>query len=377
MISFFRMAAGVERNGDVQTEIAPLEFSQASGKVEITEGELDFGRRTRRLFDTKLKRVTPWLVANGGVFVLDPNKKATKLVPVMLKDLEAEEEQAFNSGHQLADRRFIQNISLYEIPTARLEREHLDPITLQAISIFKGIEDKLPDFSRHAFSTFRNIRGLLDMYDQWSSEERQHSKALEISILKLSNKTREELDVEYEKRLQATWEAPFLTARQMMIYALLQEAMTAQNYLALARRAEKEGSPTTAQILTIIAKDESYHSGGYHDVVEILYDMDPVGAKRDVLAVFFNFEMPAQHLMNDPVSDALSIVKSGAFGKKMARDVIYKTLRSLRFITQEEATFVAENYWDHQAEVKQRREEINVASVSGEDFDPLPAGLMG
>lgn len=370
------MAAGAERNEGVQIEIEPLEFSQASRKVTITEGELDFGRRTRRLFDTKLKRVTPWLVANGGIFVLDPNKKATRLVPVMLKDLEAEEAQAFNSGHQLADRRFIQSISLYEIPTARLEREHLGPITLQAISTFKGIEDKLPDFSRHAFSTFRNIRGLLDMYDQWSSEERQHSKALEISILKLSDKTGEELDREYEKRLQTTWEAPFLTARQMMIYALLQEAMTAQNYLVLAKRSEKDGSPTTAQILTIIAKDESYHSGGYHDVVEILYDMDLVGTKRDVLAVAFNFEMPAQHLMNDPVSDALSIVKSGAFGKKMARDVIYKTLKSLRFIAEEEARFVADNYWDYQAEVKQRREAINVASANGEDFDPLPANIM-
>jgi len=370
------MAGGAERNGSSGIEIAELEFNQDSRQVEVTPEEAYLGRKTRELFDTKLERVTPWLVANGGIFVLDPNKKATSLIPTALKDLEAEEKTAEQEGKESPNLKFLQSISLYELPIARLQGEHLDPLTLQALSTFGGIEHKLQDFLKHAFSQFRNVRGFVDMYSQWGKEEGSHGKAIDLTRMAIGDKTREEIDAEYDQRLTTTWEAPFVTTRQMIIYAYLQEAMTSQNYLALARRAEKDGSPTTKQILRLIAGDESFHASGYHEVVEIMHDIDPEGTKRDALAVAFNFEMPAQHLMNDPKSDALSIVKSGAFNKKMATDVIYKALKGLRFITEEEARFVADNYWGHQKEVAQRRLQIAKASEANENFEPLPKDLM-
>jgi hypothetical protein len=215
---------------------------------------------------------------------------------------------------------------------------------------FKRIEDKLPDYTGRSYDLFRNIWGINASYHQWGYEEQQHSDAIALILSATDNLSRSEQEADYYDGLSQTWELPFETGRQMVIYAAFQEQLTHLAYLALSRRAVEEDAPLVARIIQVIAQDEAYHGGGYRAFSRIYAELDLEGTVNDALYVARNFRMPAQHLMRHRRRDSIDIVRVGAFSRELVTEgTLLKVLRGLRFVPDEQAKAVAREYWETDA----------------------------
>jgi rubrerythrin len=306
----------------------PPDFDETSRKVPITAEERVIGIKTKCYFDRTLKRTTPWLIKNAQIRILQPTAApgpreadplAAPLPPLIPSRL---------------------------ISTDALEKETISPLLGSVMFTFKRIEDKLADFSGRSYDLFRNIWGINNSYHQWSYEENQHSDALGLILERTGQRTQQALQDDYYENLVRTWEPPFATARQMVLYAALQEQLTSLNYRALAKRALEEGAPTVADIMTLIAQDEAYHGGGYRAFSRIYAESDLDGTIADAVHVGTNFRMPAQHLMRDQKRNSVEIVRVGAFSKEMvSEETIYRVLKGFGFVPERLARQAADKYW--------------------------------
>lgn len=330
-------------------------FSEATHRIDLTAEQRFVGEKTRDVFDSEIKRPTPWLVKRFGenqyrLYELKtPRKIFSNLETVPPEDLA--------------------KISVRVITSEQLAKEQLSEEVGESILTFKRIEDKLTDFMREATLGYRNYRGLSMASFQWGNEEYQHSNAEEMILVSTGYATKQELDEDYAQNSRLTWEAPFPTTRQMVIYAYFQEMLTKLNYLRLADTAEKQGAPTVAEVLRIIGRDEGYHGEGYNKFVQTFYEFDPEGTIRDVALVALNFRMPAQHLMRDQVKDGMNIMRAKAFSKKMvSEETLYQGLKHLGFMDDELSREIANKYWEQQKVTAPLYEESrdNVASMIGE-----------
>jgi acyl-[acyl-carrier-protein] desaturase len=288
--------------------VPPPDFDETSREVPITPQERAIGIQTKYYFDRTLKRTTPWLIKNAQIRILQPYTApgARESNPSLEAPAAAAAAPAV-----LAPRL---------ISTEALERETVSPLLGSVMFTFKRIEDKLADFSGHSYALFRNVWGINNSYHQWSYEENQHSDALGLILERTGHLTREALQEDYYSNLARSWEPPFRTARQMVLYAAFQEQLTSLNYRALARRAIEEDAPTVADILTLIAQDEAYHGGGYRAFSRIYADNDLEGTIADAVHVGSNFRMPAQHLMRDQKRNSVEIIRVGAFSKELVSE---------------------------------------------------------
>lgn len=293
-------------------------FNNESLKVEITPDQAELGRRTNELFTTRLIRPLPWDIKDGKITATQPFREA-----------------AFNSKLPGID--YVPGLYTKEILTDGLENEKISPELARTISLFKMVEDFLPDYMRRGTHEARNIAGLSRSYLQWGREELQHSLAAGLVLERTGNKTPEELMREYEENLTRTWEQPFPTLRQMSIYSYFQEGHTARAYIAVARRAEAEDAPITGSIFRLVAADESYHGAGYKEFVKIFYGVDPEGTKADVLHVAANYRMPALNLYPNPRQAFKDLLSVGAYDNDMVpQQVIGSGLKALGFVNENE-----------------------------------------
>jgi hypothetical protein len=307
---------------------APLpDFDETSREVVITPQERAIGIQTKYYFDRTRKRTTPWLIKNAQVRILLPT---TAPGPRETNPIEAPIAPSMPRA----------------ISTEALERERVSPLLGSVMFTFKRIEDKLADFSGRSYDLFRNVWGINNSYHQWSYEENQHSDALGLILERTGHLSREALQEDYYANLARTWEPPFQTARQMVLYAAFQEQLTSLNYRALARRAVEEAAPTVADILTLIAQDEAYHGGGYRAFSRIYAENDLAGTIADAVHVGTNFRMPAQHLMRDQKRNSVEIIRVGAFSKELvSEETIYRVLKGLGFVPENLARQAADSYW--------------------------------
>lgn len=298
----------------------PPAFDETSRRVPITAEERTIGIKTKYYFDRTLKRTAPWLIKNGQIRVVRPKSSPSPA-----------DAPAPPAG---------------DVSIDALEGETVSPLLASVMFTFKRIEDKLADFSGRSYDLFRNVWGINNSYHQWSFEENQHSDALSLILERTGQLTQQELEDDYYANLAMTWEPPFPTARQMVLYAAFQEQLTSLNYQALAKRAIEEGAPTAAQILTLIAQDEAYHGGGYRAFSRIYAELDLEGTIADALHVGGNFRMPAQHLMRDRNRNSVEIVRVGAFSKALvSEETIYRVLKGLGFVPDKLARQAADEYW--------------------------------
>ncbi len=285
--------------------------------VEMSEEDRFVGPKALELFTTTLIRPLPWEI------------KAGKIVVVKRFDQHVELESTPGIP-------YVPDLQERVIITQGLEKEVLSKELSQALAIFKAVEDFLPDYMGRATGMFRNNLGISASYNQWGREELQHSLALGLILERTGNKTAQQLVEEHQANLLRTWELPFPTQRQMVLYAAFQERNTDLAYQALATQAEKEDAPITAKILRIISKDEAYHGGGYRAFARIYYDLDQEGTIQDAVHVAANYRMPAQNLSPHPRSRATTLIKVGALSRAMIeRDTILHTLRGFRFIPED------------------------------------------
>lgn len=306
----------------------PPDFDETSRQIPITAEERLIGIKTKTYFDRTLKRTTPWLIKNAQIRILMPTaapgpREPDPLAPPL---------------PPLAPSRVIS--------TEALEKETLSPLLGSVMFTFKRIEDKLADFSGRSYDLFRNVWGINNSYHQWSYEENQHSDALGLILERTGQLTQAAMQDDYYANLARTWEPPFPTARQMVLYAAFQEQLTSLNYRALAKRALEEGAPTAADIMTLIAQDEAYHGGGYRAFSRIYAECDLAGTIADALHVGTNFRMPAQHLMRDQKRNSVEIVRVGAFSKELvSEETIYRVLKGFGFVPEQSARQAADAYW--------------------------------
>jgi hypothetical protein len=299
---------------------------ETSYPVEITPAEREIGVRTKRYFDRVLKRRPPWLIKDGRITVLKPQREPTA--------------RERNPGFAP-----LPPLRSLAIATDELEREPISPLLASVMLTFKRIEDKLPDFTGRAADGFRNVWGINNSYHQWSFEENQHSDALALVLERTGHLSREQLDDDYYENLARTWEPPFPGTRQMVLYAAFQEQMTSLFYRGLAERATEEGAPVAAEILKLIAHDEAYHGGGYRAFSRIYADLDLEGTIADAVHVATNFRMPALHLMRDARRNLIEMVRVGAYTKELASEgTIHRVLRGLGFVPERVARRTADAF---------------------------------
>src|SRR5258708_5420961 len=232
------------------------DFDETSQRVPITAEERVIGIKTKCYFDRPLKRTTPWLIKNAQIRILQPTaapgpREADPLAAPL---------------PPLAPSRVIS--------TEALEKETISPLLGSVMFTFKRIEDKLADFSGRSYDLFRNIWGINNSYHQWSYEENRHSDDLGLILERTGQLTQRAMQEDYYANLARTWDPPFPTARQMVLYAAFQEQLTSLNYRALAKRALEEGAPTAADNMTLITQAEAYPGGGYRAFHPTLADSD-------------------------------------------------------------------------------------------------------
>lgn len=308
-------------------------FREETRPVVVTDEERLVGVEAKRIFDRQIKRITPWIVIEDkGLFILKPQRGA------------------FDPADYTSDQ--LRAISVEVITADAISREIIPQEVADVIFTFKRIEDKLPDFTGRSADLFRNYWGINNSYHQWTREEMEHSNAEALVLTATGSLTKEQIVEDYLDNLSRTWEAPFLTPRQMVLYAYFQELLTNRNYVAVSETLEKEGAANIATVMRIIAKDEAYHAGGYRKFAQIFAKFDLEGTIQDACYVALNFRMPAMHLMRDQKRDSLNIVRAGAFSKWMvSEETIFRGLKGLGFVAEEKARQIADSYWKHQRKV--------------------------
>lgn len=306
-------------------------FNDHSENVQISAQEDRIGRKTQELFLKKLIREPAWSIRGDQITVLRPLDKH------LIDDLHTRSIPGLPPTQVLREKAIV---------ATGLENETISPELAGALEMFLAIENKLPDFMKLALQGYRKLTGLHQSSLQWGKEELQHGLALGLILKLTGHKTATELVEDYQENLKKTWENPFPSPREVIIYSAIQERGTHLNYRLLVERAKAEGAHTVAAILDLIAHDEAYHGGGYRGFVKIFYEEDPEGTVEDVLHVASNFKMPAQNLIPDKVRALRHLIRiagsTSALKELIAEHTIFDSLTGFGFISEKDARRIAD-----------------------------------
>lgn len=300
-------------------------YNHHSETVEISAQDRRVGPKIYDLFTKRLIRPLPWDIKNGKIEVYKRFDAFAGIIAVLDEDYKPDVREKV-------------------IITTGLEKERISPGLARTIAQHKVVEDFLRDFMRHGTDTTRNNMGLSMANLQWGREELQHGLALGLILEKTGNKTAEEIVEDYLKTLEHSWEAPFPTEREIVMYASIQEPFTGKNYGGMAKQALIEEAPTVAAILTLIEEDENYHGGGYRSIAKIYYEDDPDGARADAIHVAKNFEMPLQHIIPNRIHAMSDLMKYTGFDIERKPKVIQNALRGFGFLSEKEIQEVVQGH---------------------------------
>jgi acyl-[acyl-carrier-protein] desaturase len=189
--------------------------------------------------------------------------------------------------------------------------------TALIVESFSAVEMFLPDYTHRIMELVRRSRGRAWFQANWGYEESKHSMVLEEWLLRSGKRTEEQMREFEASLLGAEWQLPFETARQMIVYTMIQELATGLNYTNLRRRAEEEGDPVLSRTLTWVSSDESAHYNFFRKGVKACLQLEPEETIADIKFVFDHFAMPAQALIPGWAERGEAIEAAGIYGPKM------------------------------------------------------------
>jgi hypothetical protein len=233
-----------------------------------------------------------------------------------------------------------------QISAEDLAKEQISNEVADVLNIFKRVEDNLPDFSKNATRAFRDVKGINRSYYQWSREEAEHSNAAELILLATRKRTQEELNYDYYKTQENTWEPPFEEDIENILYAYLQERNTNGNYNALAKTMLAQGAKNCAFVINKVASDEAFHGVSYKAYAEEYAKLHPQETAQAALRVAWNFRMPALHLMRDRFKDTVRVIRTIGYNQEEVENLLRKALNDLSFVPKHLIEEVACGYWN-------------------------------
>lgn len=310
-------------------------FSEETHKVEIPEETKRWGIDTDRDFEARFKRFPRWMVIGDRMMIfgkINPPKPG-----VDVPEISTEQDLVVNGM-----------IAVQQITADELSKEPISDHVAEVLQIFKRVEDNLPDFSRHAASAFRNVMGIHRSYFQWNREELNHSDFAKLSLLATGKRTQQELDDDFYRTQERTFELPFDSDIKMILYAMYQERNTHGNYDALEQIVRAEGAIKIALGISLTKSDEQVHGISYHQMAERYAAISPekrVEAAKAALEVAFHFRMPSLHLMRDRLNDTIKVVETIGYNEEGIKNMLRKCLTSLSFVPEHLIEPLVQSYW--------------------------------
>jgi len=203
-----------------------------------------------------------------------------------------------------------------DIPWDKANPESSD-VTALIVESFSAVEMFLPDYTHKIMELVRRSRGRAWFQANWGYEESKHSMVLERWLVASGKRTEEQLEEFERSLLGAEWNLPFESARQMIIYTMIQELATGVNYTNLRRRAEEEGDECLSKVLRWVSADESAHYNFFRRGVKAYLELQPEETIRDIKYVFDHFTMPAHALIPEWDERGKTIEEAGVYGPRV------------------------------------------------------------
>jgi len=205
-----------------------------------------------------------------------------------------------------------------------------DPEVVQVVQAYMAVEMFLPDYTAKILHLVRSSRGRAWFQANWGYEESKHSLALEMWLTRSGARTEDEIREFQEEVLSSEWCLPYDTPLEMILYTCLQEFATSLNYRGLKRLPQTTRDPALAQVLTLLARDETGHFEFFKNGAKLFLERDR-GLVLDALNVVIRtFQMPAQMLIPGWGEKDQLIRKLGIFDDRIyMRDVVRPVLKAL------------------------------------------------
>jgi len=290
------------------------------GKRVVSPEMRAIGIETHRLWEGTLMKDPRWGIKNGLATFQDP----TPLVPEV--------------------------IGLYKgLPEVKPLRRHiirredianepdLSPAAYRTAKRFKLVEDHLPDFMGSATELFWDDWGASESYWQWGMEERVHSAMAAMILEAKGISTYEEMEQAYYDQRENIWVAPYITAREMLIYADFQELVTMSAYDLLANHALKQGALFSERLFRQTGRDEGRHHVGYRTLTGVRAKHDLEGTRNDVKKVASTFMMPSEQFIPDRRDAMKDLRELGYDREEVGEKVLLPAVKSLGVLDDDEA----------------------------------------
>jgi acyl-[acyl-carrier-protein] desaturase len=197
-----------------------------------------------------------------------------------------------------------------DIPWDKANPNVSDELALCA-ETFASVEMYLPDYVAGGINIVRDYFGRAWFQANWGYEESKHSLALGEWLQRSGKRTKDQWFDLQERLLSKQWKKPFMTARQMTAYGMIQEQATFLIYVKHRDMARREGDECLWTIYDYVARDEIAHTRFYQQVIKVLLEEDREGTLADIAHVFANFEMPGVNLVPDYDSRILKMREAG------------------------------------------------------------------
>jgi acyl-[acyl-carrier-protein] desaturase len=197
-----------------------------------------------------------------------------------------------------------------DIPWDKVNPNVSDELALCA-ETFASVEMYLPDYVAGGINVVRDYFGRAWFQANWGYEESKHSLALGEWLQKSGKRSQDDWFDLQERIFAKQWEKPFMTARQMTAYGMIQEQATFLIYVKHRDLARREGDEALWTIYDYVARDEIAHTRFYQRVISVLLEEDREGTLADIAHVFANFQMPGVNLVPDYDSRILKMREAG------------------------------------------------------------------
>jgi acyl-[acyl-carrier-protein] desaturase len=222
-----------------------------------------------------------------------------------------------------------------DIPWEKVNPESSE-LTAMIVESFSAVEMFLPDYTHRIMTMIRESRGRAWFQSNWGYEESKHSMALEEWLIRSGKRTQEQMEDFIRTLLGAAWQLPFESARQMIIYTMIQEMATALNYTNLRKRAIDEEDGALTKALAWVSADESAHYNFFRRGVKAYLELEPAETVADLRFVFENFAMPAHALIPEWEMRGRQIEEAGIYGPRIyLRKIFIPVLEDLGLTRQQ------------------------------------------
>ncbi|MFE9577377.1 acyl-ACP desaturase [Nocardia sp. NPDC006044] len=205
-----------------------------------------------------------------------------------------------------------------------------DPQLATNAETFCGVEMFLPDYLQTHLELFGRDYAQAWFAANWGYEESKHSLALREYLRRSGQRSEEQLHDYAGTVLSKRWERPYPSAREMLIYGMIQELTTFVVYRSQRTVAIETGHSVLADIYRLIGRDEMAHTKFYQHMVALHLDDDREGTLRDLAHVLRTFRMPAEQLLPDAEARTELMRSTGIDGRVYLRDIVAPTLTALR-----------------------------------------------